>query len=217
MSFNRFTSAPPGARNPLRVLRVDPGQVIHLRTLSGDYGGLLTHFLRGRSHYCPGEECFPSNHKSETYWKGYAPVEAWDRAASLWIPWVLEITERLELDLRGSFCRAQTWKVSRLPQTGKAKTPVIAELIEENRPDSVPPAFDVVPVLLTLYHVARIRLDVKNPLPPRTLLPPSQGAPPPGFGERRVEERAATAEEWQRLRAAAAANGKPAARNGGPE
>lgn len=161
----------------LRILRVEPGDSHTIRTLSRHYGGCFTHY-KGRSHYCPGrEEC--QYHKLDVQWKGYALVERWEGEGILWRPFVLEITEGLELDLRGKWDRGQVWEISRLPQVkaGKA-TPVRGRRLEERDPDTFPPEFDFTAVLLHTYHVRQIRLDKENPLPPRILISSSTGAPP---------------------------------------
>ena len=42
--------------------------------------------------------------------KGYAHAEIYSRAIKAWNPVVLEITEHLELDLRGQYARGQVWR-----------------------------------------------------------------------------------------------------------
>lgn len=176
------------ARNPststvarLAVLRIDPGQKVHVRSLSDGYGGLLTHF-RGRSIYCEGEqECRLCRTHPDTCWKGYFAGEAWDPRRTWWLPVVMEMTESCELDLRYRFKRGQVWLFSRAPQTGKKKTPVSASLIEELDPESLPASFEVYAVLRTLYHVRNISLATPNPLPDRVMIEPTAGPAPASF------------------------------------
>ena len=163
---------------PLRVLRIEPGLNFHVRTLSLMYGGVFTHFVRGRSHLCQGETCRADFHREQRIWKGYASVEVYDQRVNRWAPFVLEITEALELDLRGIYTRGQVWEIWREAQTGRKATPVLAKLTEERDEKTFPAAFDYVPVLKHLYHVERIGLDAVNPLPPRIILPTSEGDAP---------------------------------------
>jgi hypothetical protein len=195
--------SPKPAAVPLRVLRVKAGEKFHLRALDSIYGGIFTHFVRGRSAYCAGDECFPANHRTERFWKGYSAVEVYDRVTDMWVPWVLEITEALELDFRDRWARGVTWAIERMPEATKKKMPLKAELIEVNDPATLPPCFDIIPCLLTLYHATRLQLDQKNPLPARTVLQPTKGAPPPGFGSRKATEEVGTLADWQRLRESA--------------
>jgi hypothetical protein len=94
----------------------------------------------------------------------------WNAAKNVWTPWVLEMTESLEVDLRSIVRRGQVWEIWRNP-LGKKSTPVEAKLLEEDRdPKRIPPVFDIVPVLRGLYHLTQIDLTHKNPMPPRTLV-----------------------------------------------
>jgi hypothetical protein len=46
----------------------------------------------------------------------------------------------------------------------------------------LPLPFDLVPILKRFFNVRQLgTLDAANPLPPRVLLPDSEGAPPPGW------------------------------------
>lgn len=185
--MNNKANPPPsradGARTPrLRVFRIDPGTQWYVRVLSPEYGGLFYHWVGrgkyGRSHYCQGPDCSPTLHKGRRYWKGYAAVEVWVEAESHWVPTVLEITEHLELDLRGRWKRGQTWILSRAEETAGKPAPVVGQLSEENPPGSVPPSFDVKPALQMLYHEERIHLGEPNPLPARQYVSPTAGPRP---------------------------------------
>lgn len=185
----------------LRVFRVEPGTTCIARTLSDQYGGLFTHYVRGRSHLCIGEDCQPLIHKTDRYWKGYAAVEIWEQARRVWTPWCLEITEHLELDLRGLFRRGQVWEFWRDGQTGKKATACQAKLLEERDPEKFPKAFDFVPVLKHLYHVPAINLQAKNPLPPRVIVEESEGDGPAiyeTFGKPAPAFEGSAQEAWQR-------------------
>lgn len=162
----------------LRVFRVEEGTTVHARTLSDGYSGLITHYYKKRSLICRGDDCDSMIHKTERVWKGYAAVELWNAATKLWNPWVLEITESLELDLRGKWKRGQVWEFYRdTPTKGKAM-PITGKLLEERDPATMPPAFEFRPVLLHLYHVHAIHLGALNPMPPRVLVQASEGDAP---------------------------------------
>lgn len=189
--------------NALRVYRVNPGDVVHLRTLSDGYGGLFTHFFKNRSYYCSGPDCNSMYHKMPRIWKGYSAVEIYSVEKKKWRPFVLEISEHLELDFRGIYKRGQVWELYRTLQTGKKATPVQGKLHEERGPSSVPAAFDIRPVLLHLYHCMAVSLDAKNPMPPRTFLADSDGDAPKvlaeaskGYEPMSLEEHERRMKEW---------------------
>lgn len=164
------SQAPRAPMRALRVLSIAPATTYHIMFLADTYGGCFTHYKK-KSHYCKGNDCPAWLHNcGDTTWKGYAPVVIWNAARNVWMPWVLEMTESLELDLREIVRRGQIWEIWRDP-LGKKSTPVEGKLIEDDRdPKRVPPAFDIVPVLRGLYHLAQIDLTHKNPMPPRTLV-----------------------------------------------
>lgn len=163
---------------PLRVFRVAPGTSILVRTLASSYKGFLTHYYRGRSRVCLANECDVNYHKIPTDWKGYTPVEIWEGTKAKWFPVVLEITEHLELDFRHLFQRGQIWEVYREIVGAKKGTPVCGKLMEELDPKRLPPAFDVIRTVRSMYkcHVATLHLD--SPLPDRILMGYSEGAAP---------------------------------------
>jgi hypothetical protein len=179
MSDRHFTEAPSGKLGyPIAVFRVTEGPEIYCRTLSTDYGGLFYHWLKGRSVYCPGHDCPAHIHKNPKTWKGYCPVEIWNSSSKMWRRSVLEISESLELDFRGVFGRGQVWRIERAKQTSKKKTPIVGRLTEELPENLVPEPFDVIPVLLHLYHEYSLDLSARNPLPQRQLATESPGKPP---------------------------------------
>jgi hypothetical protein len=163
----------------LRVFRVCPGVQVIARTLSPSYKGCFTHWSRKKSILCLGSECNPADHKTQKLWKGYALVELYDQVAAHWLPTVLEISEHLELDLRGKYKRGQVWEFSREKEQGKKVTPVMGRLLEQRDPDTFPREFSFVSVLQHLYHAETIDLSCHNPLPDRILVTHSEGAPPP--------------------------------------
>lgn len=201
----------------LRVFRVRPGESWSIRTLSAEYGGIFTHYTKERSVYCDPDDCVAGLHRTERFWKGYAAVEVYDQRAAKWLPTVLEITEHLELDFRERFDRGQCWELWRMKETRKKKEPVQGTLLEERDPNTFPPAFDYVPVLLAIYHLERIDLSAKNPRPMKIYLPASEGAPPPATRSRK-EAAAVSAEDQAKARQVLdqfkKRLGGPAAKNG---
>jgi hypothetical protein len=163
---------------PLRVFRVKEGCTWTVLCLSERIGGCFVHWLRGRSFYCDPRGCPPAKHNSDRQWKGYAAAHLWDAPAALWLPIVLEVTESLELDLRGLYARGQLWEVSRPEQSDRRKTPVAGRLIGTRTPRETPAAFDVKDVLRHLYHTDVIDLTAKNPLPSRVIVEPFKAPPP---------------------------------------
>jgi hypothetical protein len=178
-------SRDPGAAPSyaLRVWRVEQGTSWFIRTLSASYGGLLTHWARGRSLYCDPDGCSSPYHKQGSVWKGYCTAELWDAVRKRWNPIVWEITETAEVDMRGIFARGQTWFVERPEETEKKRRPVRAKLHELGDPGSIPPPLDYLPVLRALYHVPTLTATVRNPMPDRVMVTPSEGAAPSGLDQ----------------------------------
>lgn len=167
----------------LRIFRVEPGQVVHMRTLSPAYSGLMIHYQK-RSLYCPGEaHCPPAMHKCGLSWKGYAAVELYDKNPKLWVPFVLEITEALELDFRDVWKRGQVWKLWREAQDSKKPTPIQGKLQETLDGERLRPEFDILPPLYHLYHTTSVQLGWSNPMPPRTFLEAIAGDAPAELAE----------------------------------
>jgi hypothetical protein len=169
---------PDAQMNILRVFRVEPGTVWWIRTLSDHYGGIITHWHRGRSHYCVGKECNPIMHRGDKIWKGYAPVEIFLEDRKKWFPFVLEISEHLELDFRGIYRRGQIWELFRSADDGKKKLGCEAILHETCDLKTLPPAFDFTAPVKSLYHTFELDLTVRNPLPPRIIVQESDGEAP---------------------------------------
>jgi len=162
---------------PVRILSV-PLDVPLTVLFLGEYVGLLTHWVRGRSLPCPGvEHCPPAVHRTRRIWKGYAPVEAWFPLEHVWIPAVLEITEALEEVLHGTCLRGSVYMLSR-EREGRNTHPVIGLFCEKREGDQLRQAFNVAPVLQRFYHAEELHLGVPNPIPPRLMFEPSQGRIP---------------------------------------
>ena len=210
------SSLPPsGGRSQVKVetFRVAEGARHRVQMLSDAIGGILTHWHGGCSQVCAGDgACPPALHRLKSVWKGYTPVQVWEPQRSRWVPWVLEITEALEHDLRGTIERGQVWELSRLPPTKRKRFPVVGVLLEQPGCKGLRPAFDIRPVLYRLFHVTDLTLDVANPMPaPLILEVENVPAAPPRPIARKPEDLppADRALVLERLREARADIGRP--------
>lgn len=147
------------------------------------YDGLDTHHTSKQPFPCEGiDRCSYCKRRQGIIWKGYAPVLAWDATKSLWHPFVLEITESLEEELRGRDLRGEVWHLFREGK-GKNNDPLTGLFAERKTGRVVIEPFDIVPVLLRLYHVSSLRLGRPNTMPAKLVLPAIAGdapALPPG-------------------------------------
>jgi hypothetical protein len=174
------SQGPGEGRRPLRVFRVEPGVEAIVRILSPvrSIVGIMTHWSKGRSLYCSPEGCAECRARSRRYWKGYLAALGWVEPSGCWLPIVLEVTESLELDMRGVIKRGQDWKLSRDREAKKQRQPVRGELRDQLDERELPRAFDFLPVLLNLYHELFMAVDVPNPMPGRVMVELAEGAPP---------------------------------------
>jgi hypothetical protein len=106
-------------------------------------------------------------------WKGYFPAEVYERESASWIPWVFELTEASEVDVRGRFARGQCWFFVREKRPGRGGSPVVARFGKQLDTELLRPAFDIWPVLRTVYGVQTFDLLIANPTPDRVFLAPS--------------------------------------------
>lgn len=179
----RGTSRPATPETPLETLRIKLGKTEVVRTLSGSYRGLMTHWWHGRSRYCPQDDTC-EHHDQEAVWKGYCCVEQWVQAGQMWVPKVLEITESLDQDFHGRFRRAQVWEITHLKTSDKKKSGKFqGKLWQQLEEAHVPLPYNMQAVLDNLYHFIGVRLDTDNPLPRRVMVHPSKGDPPRKPGE----------------------------------
>lgn len=192
--------SPTPAANPLTIFRIGAGAVAHVRVLSNDYRGVFTHWYNRRSFYCAGKDCNQLAHRLDKIWKGYASVEVYSADRKRWVPFVLEISEHLELDLRGVWARGQVWEMWREDQATKKPNPVQGKMQELKAPETFPPAFDIRPPLLHLYHLHSIDLSAINPLPPRMFLAESEGDAPKALQTRQGVDEPMTDEQWEKYR-----------------
>lgn len=187
-------------RYPLDVFRVEDGDSHFVRTLSSEYHGLFTHYVKPakRSYYCKGDKCDCTNSRFDRVWKGYCSIEVWSADLQHWAPAVLEVTEALEICFRGKFDRAQTWELWRLKGTKqKPSYPVQGRFIEQIKDEVLPDPYPVRPVLMRLYHCPDgIELHHKNPMPLPEMVEPSKGKAPGGL-PRTTEKSDASHHEWE--------------------
>lgn len=162
----------------VEVRRVTLNETIFIRTLSDKIGGLFTHYYGKNSHVCRGRDCQPHVHKVKQTWKGYIAAQEWLVGRKKWRPCVLEITEALELDMRFLYDRGQEWELSCPAVVDKRNPPVKGIMHKRDLAAGLPPAFDITPVLLNLYHVFAIDLSTPNPMPPRVFLAEIDGDEP---------------------------------------
>ena len=176
-----------GVRSQVRieVTRVKSGSELYVRTLSESYSGLMTHFLQLSQYHDPDEKCPWCSYRAPLAWKGYFAAELWDVPRKLWVPTVFELTESSELDLRGVYARAQVWRFKRPPDSKRGRAlkryPTVGVLQENLDGSKLTPAFDVLPVLRTMYHCPTLHLGIENPTAERIFASPVEGAPPAAF------------------------------------
>jgi hypothetical protein len=172
--------SPAHDRFSIKVVRIGDGQSLKFRMLGDRYSGLMT-FYNGKSQYCPNpKQWLERNQNKQLFWKGYVAAEFWNADTRRWYACVLELTQASELDLRGRYKRGQTWLFYRQEKPKKGpEQPVMARLLESADPATLPPAFDVLPILRTLYNYTDLVLGTSNPVPGRILAVPSDGPAPP--------------------------------------
>jgi len=217
MAKDRTPPPSPSASAPVTVLAVPERLPLVVRFL-GPVRGLELHWHQKRPVPCAGAaDCPQSIHRTSIIWKGYAAVQLWDPAAKLWRAHALAVTSHLEERLRGRDLRGEVWSVWRDGERGK-NDPVYGVLCERLDPSTLTPAFDLLPILLRLYHVRSLRLDIPNETPARIVVAPTADAPPhipadlvPEVeGSESPEDRERLRQLWRELRAGIAGTGKPA-------
>lgn len=173
MTENRVSGLGPLA---IRIESPKPRQALIVAFLGG-YGGIETHFARGFSTACLGDDnCNPAYHRTRKIWKGYAPVQMFERRTSLWHQAALEISEGVEHLLRGRQLRGEVWIFSR---QGNKKNGAVTGVYSQRFADSeIPAPFDLLGVLRRFYHTNLLELDSENMLPPRTYQTPAPGPIP---------------------------------------
>jgi hypothetical protein len=73
--------------------------------------------------------------------------------------------------------RGEVWCLTR-SQEGRKPGPATGVFCERHGEEILPPAFDMLPVLLRFYHATSLVLGVSNPLPAKLVLPATAGPAP---------------------------------------
>lgn len=170
---------PPGAPVTVEVYRVPQAGDVIVRWL-GDPRGILQHWDKKKCTACPGvEPCGAYHYKHFPEWVGFAPVERWrDGQYQDWCPCVLQVSEGLHERIAGHVLRGTQWRLYR--KAGRTeKLQIVGDQVQEDDPDTYPPPFSVVPAVSKCYKTTNIEWDVSLVMPPRVILKPSTGAPPP--------------------------------------
>jgi len=174
----------PAPENPkvrIEVFTIALGVPYHVRMLSGEVSGLFFHWKRGGGTYCDPGTCCTEVPRPGRTWLGFVAAEVYDRLAKLWRPTCFPISERLELDLRHRYRRGQTWLIEQGKPIDKKNQPVRGKLVDEANPTSFPAAFQILPVIRTIYHAPHAELGQKNPMPDIVLVEASNAPPPKGL------------------------------------
>lgn len=169
--------------DPVRILSVPPGPTLSLLFLA-PYRGVSMHWVQGRTRPCLGAEVCPDAwHRIPPIYYAFAAAEVWRTDASAWIPVVLEITAKLEEQLRGRSLRGEIWQLARRTAKGRGAA-VDGQYVDRLHEDQVSPAFPIAEVLQAFWRVEGAVLDVPNPSPARIVLPAVARAAPPGLGQK---------------------------------
>lgn len=196
-SLSPFASSAPRP-TPLRVFRVPPGKAAKIVLLSKNVAGVFVHWVKTRSWLCVGMECPANLHKGDRLWKGYVSALLWDQAACHWLPIVAELSEHVELDMRGQMARGQMWEIMRGATVGKRHQPTKAMLIGTQKSSDLPMDYDTMPTLQHLYHAEKIDISFTNPLPARVMVLPFSAPPPPKRMEESGDDKPISSEELTR-------------------
>lgn len=161
----------------VRLLRLEPGQSATVLCLSDPVGperdrpgGTFGHWTKGRWQPCVPADCQPAVHATPRYWRGYLAAFVFDKPAKRWTPCVLEVSESLELDMRGRYQPGQLWEISRGKQVGKKKPPYVGRLCPKQGQLEKTTPFNIVPIVENFYHVAGLDLRQCSDQPDRVYL-----------------------------------------------
>lgn len=171
--------APSDVPRVVGMIHVPTDGTLTVRFLDG-YDGIQTHFVGKRSFHCGGvAECLPARHKGPCFWKGYAPVEYWLEAPEgLWVPAVLEITERLDELLYGRNLQREQWRLARVIGDSKWKE-VSGEFL--GRDDwKIRDQINVDAIVRRVLRSEKLRWGQRPSVPAREYLPPTVAPPPLG-------------------------------------
>jgi hypothetical protein len=143
--------------------------------------GYFTRWLGKHSQYVPLSDLPPAGErKKEHVWVGFVLCQAWNDDRRLWEGIVLQVTENLEVDMRGHYDRGQIWEIVK-QKPGKKGSPISGARIGDCDLATLPPAVCFLDVLRVMWHVPDLQAgSIANPMPPRIYLADSSDAPPPG-------------------------------------
>lgn len=200
--------------SPLRVQGVPKEGIITIRSLSPEYDGCFTHYTKDGSRYCNPHGCARCRKGEKKQWKGYFAAESFEPHDEMWHPICFEMTEACELLMRGVYARGQVWTLRRVLTEGEKGKKVEGMLLDQLDPSKLPQPFDFLACLKHCYYVFEIELGVKNPLPPRIMLPRSAGAAPRNYRAPQAEQEAFDPQEVLKRLEEARSRFPAASRNG---
>lgn len=194
--------ARPTDQRKIELFRISGGQPVFVLTLTSEYKGLFVHYRKKEnSLVCQGDgKCRHALHDISRTWKGYVPALVNVPKTTRWLPYCFEITEHLELDLRGAWAAGQTWEIYRDITKGK-NGPLYGKLHLDEAPPKLPEPFSILPCLRAVYHTDVIKLDYPSPLPARVYVDEFQGPMPTVLqpkDDAGVPEGFSAAEEFER-------------------
>lgn len=163
--------------HPILLLKVPRSLPVWVRFL-GPLRQLGTHKQGDQPLVCWGDDdCDPKRHKLPYRSKWYAPAQQWIADKQVWRRTVIEVTEALERTLRGKKLRGQVWCLFRKPKSLLPKQ--IHGEQEESLPDgSLPPTFNVDPVLYRVYNETSLPEPASNLLNERPMTEDQAGPGP---------------------------------------
>lgn len=176
--FRGGTTDPlPARRVPVRVEGAPKDRSIMSARLLCNPDGILTHWVRGGSVGCVGDDCPPATHRVQWVFKAYCAAEWWIEDEHVWRPIALEITEALYPHLVGRSVRGEVWNVWRV-QLANKHTKVLCALDSVLSPNVLPTAFDFRAVVSRVIRCPNVKWGVVPHLPAQVHLETSVGAPP---------------------------------------
>lgn len=193
-------------RVPLSIVAVPKQGKLIVRFLCSPRG-ILTHWVKGRTTPCPGDE--QCQRHDYPIWKGYAASQVWVKAEHFWRPAVFEMTISLVETVGSQDLRGKCYSVQRL-KTEYGKKACSGLEIDAGDLGRLPPPFDVEAAVQRLYRTRAILWDIAPDLYLRDTAETSQGDEPfiPGQSEK-SEQSPTTASFSEVFRRNTPLNGKP--------
>lgn len=154
----------------VRLLRLKKGERRLLLALSEAILGFMGHWdgkyfqscrqRQGRCKWCPGL----------TAWRGYVAALVWADSAARWEPFGVELSDRDELALRDQYRAGTRWSLFRPWPVRTVNQRLQVSLRGAHESAELPPPFDFLPLLRSLYQDPDLLLDLPNPLPAETVV-----------------------------------------------